>query len=74
MARIPESELTRIKESVDLVAVIRARGIELKKHGHGNLIGFCPFHDDQNTPNMIVTPGKGLFRCMSCGACWHQGA
>jgi len=68
MARIPESEIERIKQSVDLAAVVRARGIELRKHGTGNLVGLCPFHDDRNTPNFIVTPGKGLFRCMSCGA------
>jgi DNA primase catalytic core len=68
MPRIPEELIARIKEETDLAAVIRARGIALDKHGTGNLVGLCPFHDDKKTPNFIVTPGKGLFRCMSCGA------
>jgi DNA primase catalytic core len=48
-----------------------------------NWTGLCPFHDDKQTPNLIVTPGKGLFRCMAanCGKTgnaiqfvqWHDG-
>ena len=68
MARIPEDQLEHIKATVDLAAVVRARGIALEKHGGGNLVGLCPFHEDKHTPNLIVTPEKGLFRCMSCGA------
>jgi len=66
MAMIPDEEIIRIKEQTDLAAVIRARGIELKAQG-GDLVGLCPFHDDHD-PSMRVTPGKGLWRCMSCGA------
>jgi len=33
MPRIPDSEIDRIKSETDLVALIRSRGIELKKHG-----------------------------------------
>ncbi|MEM7600447.1 MAG: CHC2 zinc finger domain-containing protein [Verrucomicrobiota bacterium] len=68
MPRIPDEEIDRVKKSVDLPALIRARGIELKPHGNGHLIGFCPFHDDKGNPNMVVTPSKGLFHCMCCGA------
>lgn len=68
MPRIPDELIARIKEETDLAAVVRARGITLEKHGTGNLVGLCPFHADKSTPNFIVTPGKGLFRCMSCGA------
>ena len=67
MARIPESEIRRLKKEVDLVALVRSRGIELKKHSAQHFIGLCPFHDDKNTPNFIVTPAKGLFHCLSCG-------
>lgn len=69
MARIPETEIARIKEQTDLVALIQSRGVALKSQG-ANWIGLCPFHDDQDTPNLIVTPGKGLWRCMAacCGA------
>jgi DNA primase len=59
MARIPDSEIDRIKTGTDLVALIQSRGVPLKQHG-ANWTGFCPFHDDKETPNLIVTPGKGL--------------
>jgi DNA primase catalytic core len=82
MARIPESEIARIKAETDLVALIQSRGVALKQKGT-NWTGLCPFHDDQQTPNLIVTPGKGLFRCMAanCGKTgnaiqfvqWHDG-
>lgn len=66
MPRIPESEIERIKKETDLAALVRSRGIELKKHGERNLIGRCPFHDD-NDPSFVVTPAKGLFHCLGCG-------
>ncbi|MFC1498216.1 CHC2 zinc finger domain-containing protein [Verrucomicrobiota bacterium] len=64
--RIPEEEINRIKQETDLAALVRSRGIDLKPHGSGNLVGHCPFHDDNQTPNFIVTPAKGLFHCMAC--------
>ena len=67
MPRIPETEIARIKESTDLIALIQSRGIALKQQG-SNWIGLCPFHEDSKSPNLIVTPGKGLFRCMACEA------
>jgi len=67
MPRIPESEIERIKKETDLTALVRSRGVELKKHGERNLIGRCPFHDDHD-PSFVLTPGKGLFHCLGCGA------
>ena len=66
---IPEDEIEKLKREADIAAVIRARGVELKGSERGNLLGRCPFHDDA-TPSLVVTPGKGLFRCMAapCGA------
>ncbi len=68
MSKIPESELLRIKTETDLIALIQSRGTTLKKQGT-NWTGLCPFHADEKTPNLIVTPSKGLFRCMAdqCG-------
>ena len=61
-------DFAEIKRTTDLAAVVVSRGIELKPSGSaGDLKGLCPFHDD-NEPSMIVTPTKGLFHCMSCGA------
>ncbi len=66
MPMIPDGEIDRIKQTTDLPAVIRSRGVELKPAGH-DLVGLCPFHEDHD-PSLRVTPGKGLWRCMSCGA------
>ncbi|MCL4775735.1 MAG: toprim domain-containing protein, partial [Burkholderiaceae bacterium] len=65
--RIPESDIERVKRSTDLRALVQSRGIELKKHGSKDWIGRCPFHADQDSPNFIVSPDKGLFHCMACG-------
>jgi DNA primase catalytic core len=65
--RIPEAELEQIKRGTDLVALVRAKGIELRPHGGGHLAGKCPFHED-STPSFIVTPAKNLFHCLGCGA------
>jgi len=65
--RIPESEIERVKQETDLVALVQSRGIALKKHGSKDWAGLCPFHQDKETPNFIVSPQKGLFHCMACG-------
>ncbi len=67
MPRIPEEELERLKREVDLATLVRSKNIELKPHGSKDLIGKCPFHDD-DSPSFVVTPSKNLFHCMGCGA------
>jgi DNA primase catalytic core len=67
MGRIPDDELERIKRDNDLVAVVRARGIELRPHGK-DLAGRCPFHGPDETPSLVITPSKGLFHCFACDA------
>ena len=66
--RIPEAELERIKRETDLVALVRSRGVEMKTHGSKDFVGKCPFHEDVATGNFIVSPLKGLWHCMACGA------
>lgn len=65
---IPEAEVAAVKSRVDLGALVRSRGIELTRHGAKDWVGRCPFHGDGATPNLIVSPAKGLFHCMACGA------
>jgi DNA primase len=66
MARIPESEIERIKRGTDLAALVRSRGVELRPHGSKDMIGKCPFHEEKES-SFIVSPDKGLFHCMGCG-------
>ena len=70
MARIPEAELERIKRETDLVALVQAAGVALRRVG-ANVIGRCPFHDDPG-PSLVVTPAKNLWHCM--GACEAGGS
>jgi len=67
MARIPDEQIERVKRETDLVALVRSRGVELAKHGAKDFAGRCPFHEEQQA-SFIVSPGKGLFHCMGCGA------
>lgn len=66
MARIPETEIERLKGSVDLVALIEASGVKLAARGRDR-VGLCPFHEDRE-PSLSVTADKGLWRCFGCDA------
>ncbi len=67
MARIPQSELEKLKRDVDLAGLIIASGVKLEKQG-GNFVGLCPMHDDKD-PSLVVTPSKNLWNCLgACGA------
>ena len=63
---MPKIDFDALKQTTDLVAVIQAHGVALKKEGR-DYVGLCPFHDDRK-PSLRVSPGKGLWRCMSCEA------
>ena len=69
MARIPESELERLKAEVSVQRLVEARGVVLTKQG-ADWIGRCPFHDDK-TPSLLVSPTKNLWHCL--GACQTGG-
>jgi DNA primase len=71
MPKIPQDELDRIKSEIDLAALVRAKGVELKPHGTADLIGRCPLHNDK-TPSLVITPSKGLWHCL--GACQVGGS
>lgn len=69
MPKIPAEELEALKKDIDLAALVRAKGVELKAHGK-DLIGLCPFHQDRE-PSLVVTPSKNLWHCL--GACQTGG-
>jgi len=68
MARLSDEDIDRVKAESDLIALARSRGIEMKKHGSRDFVGKCPFHSDNKSPNFIISPAKGLYHCMACGA------
>jgi DNA primase catalytic core len=70
MARIPESEVERLKKEISVQRLAEARGVKLTRQG-ANLVGKCPFHDDR-TPSLVITPATNLWHCM--GACNTGGS
>ncbi len=65
MARIPETEIERLKSEVSVERLVEAAGIELRRGGK-DLTGRCPFHED-DTASLVVTPAKNLWHCFGCG-------
>ena len=63
---IEKQRIEAIKHGVDLVALVRAKGINLKKNGKG-WFGLCPFHNDKN-PSLSINPKENLWQCFGCGA------
>ena len=64
MARIPETDLQRLKNEISVERLIASAGVELRRVGK-DLAGRCPFHDDSE-PSLIITPSKNLWHCFGC--------
>ena len=65
MARIPASELERLKAEVSMSRLIEEAGIKLARRGK-DFVACCPFHAE-DTASLVVTPDKNLFHCFGCG-------
>lgn len=70
MARIPDTEIERLKQDISLQRLAEGMGIVLKRHG-ADLIGLCPFHDDHD-PSLVISPKNNLWHCL--GACQCGGS
>jgi len=64
MKRISASTKQRIKEGVDLVALV-GESVQLKKSG-ASYVGLCPFHNEKSG-SFNVAPAKRIFHCFGCG-------
>ena len=65
MAYIEESKINEIRNSVNIVDIIKEY-VPLTSKGK-NFFGVCPFHED-HAPSMSVSSDKQIYRCFSCGA------
>ena len=63
---IEKETIESIKSGVDLVDLVKAKGIHLKRNGK-SYFGLCPFHSDKN-PSLSITPSTNLWQCFGCGA------
>ena len=64
------STTDEIKSRIDIVELITASGVKLRKSGR-NYTGFCPFHPNKHTPAFVVWPETGTWRCF--GECNEGG-
>jgi DNA primase len=67
MARIPDTELERLKREVSLARLIEAQGLALISQGK-DLACRCPWHEGDDTPSCIVSPKTNLWHCFGCDA------
>ena len=58
-----------VKDRIDAVELI-AETVKLRRSG-SSYTGFCPFHDNKNTPSFVVWPDTGTWKCF--GACNDGG-
>ncbi len=56
-----------IKQRLDIVELISASGVQLRKAGR-NYTGLCPFHPNTRTPAFYVFPETQSYYCFSCHA------
>jgi len=63
---IERERIEAIKQGVDLAALVRAKGVKLRKNGR-SYFGLCPFHGDKN-PSFSINPTNNLWQCFGCGA------
>lgn len=63
------SVIQEVKDRIDAVEYIGA-SVKLRKSGN-SYSGFCPFHDNKNTPAFVVWPDSNTWRCF--GACNEGG-
>jgi 5S rRNA maturation endonuclease (ribonuclease M5) len=57
-----------VKDALDYAAFYASELTGLKNGQGDEAIAFCPFHNDQHTPNLSINLKSGLFKCFACGA------
>ena len=57
MPHITKEELDQLNREVDLVALVRSKGVELKPDSNGSLIGRSPFKKEKcaDSPSIPMT-------------------
>ncbi len=66
MSRYTPDSKERVRDAVDMVALVSAR-TELRRAGPNSYEGLCPFHDER-TPSFSVEPAQKVYYCFGCEA------
>ena len=59
------SDIEKIKSKLDIVEVISAYGLDVKRAG-SNFKASCPFHSEK-TASFMINPQIQIFKCFGCG-------
>jgi len=62
---IKQESIKKLKEKVDILAIVEQYLPNLKRSGK-NYFALCPFHSER-TPSFSVAPDKGIIHCFGCG-------
>ena len=66
MNRYTSDSKERVREAVDMIALVSAR-TELRRAGPNSYEGLCPFHDER-TPSFGIEPVQKVYYCFGCEA------
>ena len=66
MPRYTDESLDRVRDAIDIVALVGAN-TDLRRKGPSRYEGLCPFHEER-TPSFGIDPVKKLYHCFGCGA------
>jgi DNA primase len=67
MARIPDSEVDRLKREASLLRLLESQGHRLVRQGK-DWACRCPWHEGDDTPSCVVTVKTNLWHCFGCDA------
>src|SRR5436305_12291315 len=66
MTRYTADSRDKVREAVDMVALVSAR-TELRRAGATEWVGLCPFHEER-TASFGVNADEKLYHCFGCQA------
>jgi len=64
---IPEKLVNKVLDNIDLIILMRSRGVVIKSFSGDQALALCPWHDD-STPSLSISRKKKLYHCFGCGA------
>lgn len=66
MPRIPDVEVSRLKQAIRLEALAERRGMALERSGGAEIKARCCFHDEE-TASLFINAETNLYQCFGCG-------
>lgn len=67
MPRLSDEVIEKLKTEISLLRLIESQGYRPVRQGKDYAI-CCPFHENDDTPSLIISPQSNLFHCFGCDA------